>query len=150
MKFISHRGNLYGPNTSEENSPTYIESTLKKGFDVEIDIWMIGSNLFTGHDQPIYKISEKFIQTYSSQLWLHCKNLDSLRLSQDNFNCFMHDRDDAVFTSKGYIWHHSNNIKISSDVCLTARSILAYPGKAIFKNSLPDIYGLCTDYILEL
>ena len=39
MKFISHRGNLYGPNPKLENKPTYIIEALKMGFDVEVDVF---------------------------------------------------------------------------------------------------------------
>ena len=36
--FISHRGNLNGPDRDNENKQSYIEFALNKGFDVEIDI----------------------------------------------------------------------------------------------------------------
>jgi hypothetical protein len=38
MRLISHRGNTIGPNPEMENSPLYIQETLDKGFDVEIDL----------------------------------------------------------------------------------------------------------------
>ena len=46
MKFISHRGNIDGPNPEWENDPSRIEDVLNKGYDVEIDVWKIGAKLF--------------------------------------------------------------------------------------------------------
>ena len=37
MFFISHRGNLNGPNKKKENKIDYINKALKKKFDVEND-----------------------------------------------------------------------------------------------------------------
>ena len=41
MKLIAHRGNIFGSDTSKENSPDYIDEALSKEFDVEIDIRFI-------------------------------------------------------------------------------------------------------------
>ena len=46
MFFISHRGNLKGPNKDEENKIEYIDKALKKNFDVEIDLWFVKKNFF--------------------------------------------------------------------------------------------------------
>ena len=56
MKFISHRGNTDGPNLEWENDPSRIEEVLEKGYDVEIDVWKIGSKLFLGHYGPEYTV----------------------------------------------------------------------------------------------
>ena len=37
MFFISHRGNISGPNKEYENKPEYIKKALTMGFDCEID-----------------------------------------------------------------------------------------------------------------
>ena len=37
MIFISHRGNIYGPEISNENSPNYIQKALDLDLNVEID-----------------------------------------------------------------------------------------------------------------
>lgn len=46
MKIISHRGNLNGPSPKTENTPEQIDFALKKGFDVEIDLWKINDKFF--------------------------------------------------------------------------------------------------------
>ena len=47
MIFISHRGNLSGPNPKLENSINYINEALKK-FDVEIDLWFHQRKILLG------------------------------------------------------------------------------------------------------
>lgn len=143
IKFISHRGNINGKNPNLENSESYIDLTIQKGFDVEIDIWIVDNILYLGHDQPEYKINEEFLIKRKNKLWIHCKNIDSLLFLKEidnGFNYFWHENDTLTLTSLGYIW--------------------AYPGKQPIKNSiavLPEIYndkiqnclGICSDYILK-
>ena len=43
MKFISHRGNVRGPDPECENDPSQIITVMDEGYDVEIDVWKIGS-----------------------------------------------------------------------------------------------------------
>lgn len=139
MIFISHRGNLYGPNKKLENSINYIMNALKKNFHVEIDVWFKKGKFYLGHDNPKFFISKKFLQ--NKKLWCHAKNLEALEaLKKINARFFWHQNDDAVLTSDGYFW--------------------TYPGKKTFKNSisvLPEIKkikkfrcaGICSDYISD-
>jgi len=59
MKLIAHRGNIDGPNSSQENRPEYIEAAIAKGYDVEIDIRYDTFNkiLYLGHDESQYPTS---------------------------------------------------------------------------------------------
>ena len=61
MIFISHRGNLDGLNPDRENSPEYIDEAIKLGFDVEIDVRTKDGELWLGHDEPQYKVSEMWL-----------------------------------------------------------------------------------------
>ena len=55
MKLIAHRGNITGPKPELENSPDYIFEAIKKGFDVEVDVWYGTDGKFMlGHDNPDY------------------------------------------------------------------------------------------------
>ena len=38
MKYISHRGNLNGPISRDENNPFYIDAAIFAGYEVEIDL----------------------------------------------------------------------------------------------------------------
>jgi len=140
MILIAHRGNINGRLESYENEPNYIDLAISKGFDVEIDIHMIEGNLYLGHDEPQYGITQNWINQRFDKLWLHCKNIEAVEWfsSISGFNYFWHQEDTLTLTSKGYIW--------------------SYPGKQPIKNSIavmPELYndnlnsciGICSDYI---
>ena len=59
MKLISHRGNINGPNSLEENKPEYIDIAINEGYDVEIDIWynVFDDSFYLGHDETQYIIT---------------------------------------------------------------------------------------------
>jgi hypothetical protein len=143
MKFISHRGNLTGPNSCIENHPDSIQEAINLGYDCEIDVWVINGTPYLGHDEPEHKVSYDFFcyQPRLDKLWIHCKNLEALHYFSfwlpNCANCFFHNTDDYTLTSKGIIW--------------------AYPGKEVTSNcvivqnewkKLPkNIYGVCSDYV---
>ena len=54
--FISHRGNLNGPNKKEENKIEYINHALKKNFDVDISTTKVRYN-YTQNDIVFKKLS---------------------------------------------------------------------------------------------
>jgi hypothetical protein len=141
MKLISHRGNLTGPNPERENSQLYIQEALNKEFDVEIDVWVVNSKIYLGHDTPQYNINKTWLYLYKNNLWIHCKNIEAVNYFSSKlklFNYFWHENDTLTLTSKNYIW--------------------AYPGKQPIKASIavmPEIYnddvsqclGICSDSI---
>ena len=71
MVLISHRGNLYGPNPERENEPKYIHEAITKGYDVEIDVWVVEGVLFLGHDKPQYDITQDWLNKRYKHLWIH-------------------------------------------------------------------------------
>jgi hypothetical protein len=141
MKLISHRGNISGRIVEAENHPDYIDDTIRLGYDVEIDVWMIDGKIFLGHDEPQYEITIDWIDGRSYRLWVHCKNIEILEFLNKydyDINYFWHETDTVTLTSKNYIW--------------------AYPGKQPIKNSIavmPELnnddtsqcIGICSDYI---
>lgn len=140
MIYISHRGNIDGKIPELENSIDYINSAIKLGFDVEIDVWMIEGVLFLGHDEPQYGITQHWLNERCTKLWIHCKNIEAVEWFSDigAFNWFWHETDTITLTSKGFIW--------------------AYPGKQPIKDSIavmPEIHkenilgcvGVCSDFI---
>jgi len=103
MILISHRGNISEINKERENKENYISEALKKGFNVEIDVWFINGNFFLGHDKPTDKISIGFLK--NDKLWCHAKNFNALtNMLDNNIHCFFHDKDHYTLTSKNYIW----------------------------------------------
>ena len=89
MILISHRGNLNGK-SDRENQPDYIGEALDQGFDVEIDVWYHQHEFYLGHDEPQYKIDEKFLE--KEGLWCHAKNIDALNqmIENERIHCFFH------------------------------------------------------------
>tara|TARA_B110000037_G_scaffold25201_1_gene29507 strand:- start:133 stop:576 length:444 start_codon:yes stop_codon:yes gene_type:complete len=139
MKFISHRGNLFGPKPKMENKPDYVRNALRLNFDVEIDVFFKDKKFYLGHDKPLYEVKKKFLE--NKKIWCHAKTLETLsELKRINCHYFWHQQDDVTLTSKGYLW--------------------TYPGKKLFSKSicvLPEIkpykkyncYGVCSDYIIR-
>lgn len=139
MRLISHRGNINGPNSDRENSPDYILEAIFSGYDVEIDVWFDNNAFILGHDSPQYEVSKEFL--IQKDLWIHCKNINVLSklIKYSECNCFFHDSDDVVLTSKNYLW--------------------TYPGRQLYDNSicvLPElseqcnisnVAGVCSDFI---
>lgn len=145
-RIISHRGNLYGPNSCKENHPDSLADPCKLGFDVEVDVWFIDNKFILGHDKPEYEI--KKYDLLDNSYWIHCKNIEALfELSTSSsaksrqIQYFYHNSDDAVLTSRNKLW--------------------TYPGKPLTSNSiavLPELYpdqdlsecaGVCTDFPIK-
>ena len=140
MFFISHRGNLYGPNKKDENKIEYIKEALNQKFDVEIDLWFVNENFFLGHDKPQYKVDKNFLN--NKRFWIHAKNLNCFyKLNKSNLNYFWHENDKVIFTSKGFFWNFPGT-KLNKQ-----KSIYVLPeNNKKFDRSL-DYIGVCSDYI---
>ena len=139
MFFISHRGNLTGPNPKKENSVEYINNALSKNFDVEIDLWFKSNNFFLGHDEPKYEIDLNFLK--KPGLWIHAKNLECFyELSNFDLNFFWHEDDKITITSKGFFWNYPGTL-------LSKKSICVLPEKSDIKEI--DCLGYCSDFIKD-
>lgn len=142
MILISHRGNLNGPNKRFENSPDYIDESIKEGFDAEIDIWVENENLFLGHDQPQYNIKIQWIENRANNLWIHCKNVDAviffLKHNNGNLHYFFHQNDDITLTSKNFIWAYPGLQPINSSIAVLPE---------INNEEIKYCIGVCSDFI---
>lgn len=141
MILISHRGNISGRIEDVENRPDYIDDTIRLGYEVEVDVWVIEGTFHLGHDKPQYPISLNWLHQRKDNLWIHCKNIEAMEWFNDllgTYHYFWHQEDTVTLTSKNYIW--------------------AYPGKQPIKNSIavmPELHkddltsclGICSDYI---
>lgn len=160
MKLIAHRGNLEGK-SEFENSPLQVENALKNGFDAEVDVWYKESinAFYLGHDKPDYGVEKEFL--LQEGLWCHAKDLTALiALQKIGAHCFFHDNDDAVFTSKGYLWIHGRNREYD---LATDQSILLKPEvmmpinfkeEPLFREAFKlmtttykNFGGICSDYV---
>jgi hypothetical protein len=127
---------------------------LDKGFDVEVDIWIIDNQICLSHDDPTYMdnrniVDLKDIYELSDNLWVHCKNREALEFfSNKSFHYFWHERDCYTLTSRGIGMVLVGQYPYPKSVIVLPESIsLYYPpyGYEYIKNS----YGICTDYPLK-
>jgi len=151
MIFISHRGNLNGPQSHLENAPSYIDYAISQGYDVEVDVWLSDNKkIYTGHDEPTYLISLEWLEDRKSNLWVHCKNFGILnKFTNDSspLNYFWHSTDEFTLTSTNVVWTYPGN-------SVDTRSILVLPENLLNSSlnldfSSVSILGICSDYIQE-
>jgi hypothetical protein len=142
MLKIAHRGNINGPIKNLENHPVYLMNAISLGYDVEVDLWLMGKNLWFGHDEPQYLVNKSVLLGIQKNAWFHCKNVQALeymvKLSGD-FKYFWHQEDDYTLTSNGMIWTYPGKT-------ITDKSILVLKDK----EALPDsctVFGVCSDYV---
>lgn len=141
MLKISHRGNVNGPDLEKENTIEQIFIAIGKGFDVEVDVWVIDGLIFFGHDYPKYLIDDFIIKKIKDSAWFHCKNLEALLFFANNpvpYVFFWHQKDDFTLTSNGYIWTYPNKDITSSSIIVDLDLNYKY------SNIIP--YAICTDY----
>lgn len=153
MKLISHRGNINGKNSQKENSPGYILDALKKGYDVEVDVWYSTIEIhktnepvyvwYLGHDEPKYEFDITQFEKFYNKLWFHCKNLNALIQMKKivGVTYFWHQEDWFTLTSNNYIWTFPGKK-------LTEESICVLPEQLNYTSDLLNkCYGICSDFI---
>ncbi len=141
MIIIAHRGNLAGPNPDLENLPKHILTVLAARLDVEIDVWRIGSQWFSGHDGPKYQL-DPHILDYQG-LWIHCKNKEALSFLSEcvGINCFWHQEDAYTLTSQRYVWTYPG-VELPNN-----RGIAVMPERHPTWD-ISQVAGICTDFPL--
>jgi hypothetical protein len=158
IRLIAHRGNTSGSLPERENTVSYIEEAIDKGFDVEIDVRAIERKklerrayispytYILGHDNGETEVAYEWLLLHSDRLWVHCKDLTSLRaLYESPLNYFWHQEDDFTLTSKNIIWTYplKNITDKSVIVCFTQE-------EAEFWNEESEIFGICCDWVEEI
>jgi len=139
MFYISHRGNINGPNKKEENKPEYINAAIQNGFDVEIDVRFKNSQFYLGHDFAEYKVDESFL--LNKKIWCHAKDVDALHnLKKINAHFFWHQQDDVTLTSKGYFWTYPGKLLTKNSICVLPE---------VGKDKKIDCAGICSDFIKD-
>jgi hypothetical protein len=142
MRYIAHRGLFNGPDKTLENRPEQIKTALDLDYDCEIDLWIINSDFYLGHDKPDYLIDAEFLKTPG--LWIHAKNLAALRwLTTTGLKYFWHEEDKFTLTSNNFIWTYPGNE-------LTARSIMVMPeyaDKTLANTRTAQCYAICSDWV---
>lgn len=157
VKLIAHRGNINGPNPERENHPDYVDEAISFGFDVEIDLWHVGSIIMLGHDNPVYRIDSSWLRERKDKLWIHAKNLNALEwlniqsISEAGLlNYFWHEEDHSVLTSNKFVWTHPKVVKVleGSVVCMPEHN-KSIRREQYEKDVLNKAFGVCTDEVLK-
>ena len=137
MIYISHRGNISGPNEKFENKIDYIQNALDKGYDVEVDVRFENDSFFLGHDYNQVEVNKNFL--LNKKIWCHAKTKDALSaLEKIKAHHFWHQEDDYTITSKGFIWTYPAKSLLTSSICVL-------PEIANYKEI--NCLGICSDYI---
>lgn len=145
MKIISHRGNICGPVPEKENRPSYIDSAIQLGYQVEVDLRYVNNEFWLGHDFAQYKIELSWMEPRKNMLWFHCKDIDSalelVKLNKD-YKFFCHSNDPYVITSVGKFWVHDLKGKIDKNCIIP---LLSENDIIFYTNQTP--YAVCTDFV---
>jgi len=137
MFLISHRGNISGKLPERENTVDYIQEALELGYDVEVDVWKTGNELYLGHDGPENLIELEFLR--NDKLWCHAKNVDSLvTMMNRGIHCFWHQTDDVTLTSRGYLWTYPGKPLAENSICVMPE---------LSEQPMENSVGVCSDFI---
>jgi hypothetical protein len=142
MILISHRGNINGKNVEMENHPSYIDTALNLGYDVEIDVWVIDGTLHLGHDEPQYGITQDWLNERGENLWIHCKNVEAMEwfmeIQFSGFNYFWHEEDTMTLTSVGEMWVYPGKQPVRGSIAVMPE---------IHNDDVSQCFGICSDVI---
>lgn len=142
MILIAHRGNTNGIFEYWENEPTYIDMAIKKGFDVEVDVWFVDKMLFLGHDKPTYGMDFRWFRDRITKLWIHCKNKEAIEFFTNNigyeFNYFWHQNDNMTLTSKKHIWVYPDKQPVKNSIAVLPEN---------YNVNIDECIGICSDFI---
>ena len=144
---IAHRGNLTGPEVERENSPSYIDAAIAAGFPVEVDLRSKDGELWLGHDNPQYPITQEWLFARRKDLWIHIKDYCSAVLMgqlKENYQFFCHQSDDFTITSTGHVWVHDLENEITKE-CI----VPLLDRKSIIDFTQKEFFAICTDYVYE-
>ena len=137
MYLISHRGNLNGVESENENNPNYLKIAIDKGFNVEVDVRFEEEKFYLGHDFSQYEVNKDFL--LNENIWCHAKTHSALlALDKINAHYFWHQEDDYTMTSKGFIWVYPGKPPIDNSISVLPED---------FKINTSKCFGICTDYL---
>jgi len=143
---IAHRGNVFGPIPHLENTPSYIQLALDQGYHVEIDVWMMDSKLYLGHDGPQGNaVSFEYLQ--NPKFWCHAKSHETLvsildwnKTHSPPIHVFSHDVDECILTSRQYIWSYPGK-PIRNSICVMPERV------SYTRDEYDSCIGICSDLV---
>ncbi len=143
MILISHRGNTNKTFPDRENSPSYIDEAIKQGYDVEVDVRLIGNKLFLGHDTPDYPVTLTWLLDRKIYLFVHTKNFGALsHLIDSELRIFYHQKENhTIINNCDLIWSH--NLAEANE-----KSIIPLLSQENIRHfSGTQVAGICSDFV---
>lgn len=147
MILISHRGNIDSIQPERENTKEYIDEAIDKGYDVEVDVWRIGSKMFLGHDKPEHEVDLNWLQNRKNFLWIHTKNFEALSylFEYTGLRIFYHQKEQhtIIANSESVIWSHNISEADYNSIIplLSEEQLLTYDVKT------QNVFGICSDFV---
>lgn len=153
MKLISHRGNLYKPDSTRENQTWAIEDCITRGYVVEVDLWcddLGDERCFLSHGIPTKKdeIDKSWLFQKQEHLLIHCKNKEAIEFAIKylSYDWFFHDKDKYAWTKERKIicYGELKDLIEGNDVL-----IMMPEHHGIEPKDIKDlnIGYICTDYV---
>lgn len=145
MKIISHRGNIEKPDSEQENRIFYIQKAIDAGYDVEIDVRLMPSGLYLGHDNPDYPVELSWLMDRKDNLWVHTKNFEAMDfLIEFDLKVFYHQFEKhTVIGNTKVIWSH-DILEASSKSVIP---LISMEDINKYKDLDMKFYGVCSDYV---
>lgn len=144
MILISHRGNIREILPERENHPDYIDEAIDQGYGVEMDVRLIGGQLYLGHDEPQYLVNVDWLVARNKHLWIHTKNFAALSyLINRDVRTFYHQKENhTIINNCNLIWSHElSEADENSIIPLISKEDIA-------RQPIPtNVYGICSDFV---
>lgn len=141
--FISHRGNIRGPDPKMENSPVHITAALAAGYNVEVDVRYIDGVWYLGHDEPVHIVDFDYLN--DERIWLHCKNMEALAelniMMSVKAHYFWHQEDDVALTSNRWLWTYPGK------QLMERGAIAVCPEMVDDQWDISNAEGVCSDFV---
>lgn len=145
MILIAHRGNINQILPGRENSPSYIDDAIAKGYDVEMDVRYLGGRLFLGHDNPDHEIPLRWLLDRKDWLWVHTKNFGALQyLITQDLRIFYHQQENhTIINNCNLIWSH----ELSEASGKSIIPLLSEKDMENYHKYSDKVYGVCSDFV---
>jgi hypothetical protein len=92
-----------------------------------------------GHDEPQYEVSDEWLGERVNNLWVHCKNVESLNwIRSTSLHYFWHEQDTLTLTSKNYMWVYPGKQPITGSIAVMPE---------IHNDDISKCLGVCSDFI---
>ncbi len=141
---IARRGNYAGRNKDRENTSTYIDEAISKGYDVMVDVWLVGNRWYLGHHFPKEEIQLNFLERPA--IWTHAMDLKGYvsLFNNPKVHTFWINNDDMTYTSKNIKWTRLSHT--SHDGIIYIR----HPNEALIRyTESTKLLGICTDNFFD-